>query len=141
MLNAIIDWSLRNRLVVVVGWLVIVVSTLEIDPLGLAGLRQSFDYARRAASSIPPFQVVGLHRLVRHPTYLGWLVVFWATPSMSAGHALLATLMSAYILVAIRFEERDLVRVHGPDYERYQSEISMLVPWRGRVYGRVPPRQ
>lgn len=121
------------------GWLVMIAATLEIDPLELSGLRQAFSHSRGEAVRATAFQVTGLHRLVRHPVYLGWFVVFWATPAMSAGHALFAGLMSTYIVIAIQFEERDLARVHGPAYERYRSQVPMLVPWKGRVHARIPP--
>lgn len=118
------------------GWLLMLVSTLELDPLSLFGLRQALDGAHGRPSQPPPFQVTGLHRLVRHPTHLGWILAVWSTPSMSAGHALLAASTSLYVLVAIRLEERDLVREHGEAYERYRQRVPMLVPWR-RVHERV----
>jgi protein-S-isoprenylcysteine O-methyltransferase Ste14 len=101
------------------GWVVILVSTLELDPLDFAGLR---------ASGAPSLRIVGLHRIVRHPTYLGWLLVLWAWPTMTAGRALLAALFSLYVLVAVRFEERDLARIHGEAYEQYRREVPRFVP-------------
>jgi protein-S-isoprenylcysteine O-methyltransferase Ste14 len=101
------------------GWLVLVVSTHELDGLELAGLR---------SGGTPELRVVGLHRIVRHPTYAGWFLVLWAAPTMTVGHAFLAAALTSYVLVAIRFEERDLVRVHGAEYERYRREVPMLVP-------------
>jgi len=112
------------------GWLLMVAAALAIDPLALAGIR-----VRER-----PFQVTGLHRYVRHPTYLGWIVAVWSAPTMTAGHLLLAASTSLYVLVAIRFEERDLLREHGEAYERYRRAVPMLVPWPGRAHPRVAPR-
>ena len=74
----------------------------------------------------------GPYKIVRHPLYLGWILAFWATPSMSAGHLLFAAFMTAYILVAIRLEERDLVVEHGRKYRAYRERIPMLVPFAPR---------
>jgi protein-S-isoprenylcysteine O-methyltransferase Ste14 len=70
--------------------------------------------------------------VVRHPLYVGWITVFWAAPTMTAAHLLFAIGTTAYILIAIGFEERDLLRFHGPDYDRYRREVPMLMPRLGR---------
>jgi protein-S-isoprenylcysteine O-methyltransferase Ste14 len=79
-----------------------------------------------------------LYRIVRHPLYVGWLLIFWGTPTMTAGHLLFATVMSGYILVGMRYEERDLVEHIGEPYRRYKEEVPALIPTPGR---RATPRR
>jgi protein-S-isoprenylcysteine O-methyltransferase Ste14 len=112
------------------GWGVLLVSTFVIDHFDLFGLRQVFLHARGKPYTELVFQVRMLYRFVRHPIYVGWIIAFWATPTMSAGHLLLAGTWTAYILIAIQLEERDLLRAHGAAYERYRDEVPMLVPLR-----------
>jgi len=85
-------------------------------------------YLRGQEYAAVPFVTPWLYRQVRHPLYIGWLMIVWATPSMTVTHALFAGLCTAYILVAIRFEERDLVRFH-PEYAEYQKRVPMLLPF------------
>lgn len=110
------------------GWLIGLTSTYLIDHFELFGLRQVFDRLREAATRPQPFKTPLLYRLVRHPLMLGLLLAFWATPHMSAGHLLFAGLMTAYILIGVRFEERDLVTQFGESYQQYRQRVPMLVP-------------
>jgi len=136
-------WHLEHALVRTLAWggfaagaLVVVGATFMIDHLDLFGLRQAYLHWRARTYVPPRFQVAWLYRWVRHPLYLGFFLCFWATPDMSLGHLLFAAGMSVYVLVAVRYEERDLLAAFGADYERYQREVPMVVP--GRRPGRCP---
>ncbi len=113
----------------VLGWGILLASTFIIDHFDLLGLKQVyFNFVDRKLKP-PGFQVKLLYRLCRHPIMLGWIVLFWATPMMSAGHLLFAAVWSGYILIALIFEERDLVGLHGDKYKRYQRDVPKLVPF------------
>jgi protein-S-isoprenylcysteine O-methyltransferase Ste14 len=111
------------------GWGIVLLSTFLIDHFDLFGLRQVWLYAHGRPYSPPPFRKRLFYRYVRHPLLLGFLVAFWAAPRMTVGHLLFAAATTAYTLVAIRLEERDLVRELGQDYEDYRNQVSMLLPW------------
>jgi protein-S-isoprenylcysteine O-methyltransferase Ste14 len=114
--------------VALVGWLLVPGASLLINHFDLFGTRQVWLHLKGKQYTQPPFRTPWLYRLVRHPLYVGWLIAFWATPTMTIGHLLFAVVQSAYILIAIRFEERDLRELHGEAYEAWRSKTGMLLP-------------
>ena len=113
------------------GWAIVLAATFMINHFELFGLRQVFADWRAQPPAETGFRVTMLYRLVRHPLMLGFIVAFWAAPTMTAGHLLFATVTTGYILVAVQFEERDLKRVH-PEYLAYSKRVPMMVPGLGK---------
>lgn len=110
------------------GWVLVLVATLLISHFELFGLKQAIDRYRNAVPRVHAFKTPGLYKVVRHPLYLGFLIVFWATPDMSAGRLLFALGMSAYLFIGVHFEERDLVVLFGEQYRCYQKRVGMVLP-------------
>ena len=115
-----------------VGWVTVFASTFMIDHFDLFGIRQVVDAWRSKPAEEASFREVLFYRVVRHPLLLGFLIAFWATPTMTAGHLLFTVTMTVYIFIAVRFEERDLVDALGEPYRRYRDRVPMLLPrlWR-----------
>lgn len=133
-------WSVESRALVAalwiafgVGWSVVLVSTFLISHFDLFGLRQVYAYIAGKSYPPPKFTTPLFYKMVRHPIYFGFTVAFWSTPHMTVGHLFFAFMCTAYMVVAIQFEERDLLRIHGTSYQTYRQSVSMLIP--------MPPKE
>lgn len=111
------------------GWGIVVLSTFQIDHFELFGLKQIWRSIRRQPQLSPEFRLPLLYRFVRHPMMGGFLVAFWATPTMTVDRLIFAAAMSAYILLGVSFEERSLRREFGPVYTAYQADVPRLIPF------------
>jgi protein-S-isoprenylcysteine O-methyltransferase Ste14 len=114
------------------GLVLVLVATFLINHFDLFGLRQVWLYLLGRPYTALPFGTPGLYRMVRHPLYVGWLLVFWMAPTMTIAHLLFSFATTAYIVMAIQFEERDLIDSHGDAYRHYKRTVPMLVPFSNR---------
>jgi len=110
------------------GWALLLYTTFLIDHFDLFGLKQVWRRLCNRAYRAPVFRTPSLYKFVRHPLYIGWLTIFWAAPTMTAAHLLFAVVTTAYILIAIRWEERDLIAAFGSTYLDYRARTPMLIP-------------
>lgn len=110
------------------GWVIVLVGTTLINHFDLFGLRQVYLYQQGQEYTELGFRTPFLYKLVRHPIMLGFIIAFWVTPYMTVGHLVFAVATTAFILIAIQLEERDIVSVHGAEYEEYRKQVSALLP-------------
>jgi methanethiol S-methyltransferase len=130
-----IVWEVRNatgrtflQALFWMGWGCVLVSTYLVDHFALFGLKQVYNYLKGRDEVAVPFKSPALYKMVRHPLYLGFIIAFWSTPRMTFGHLFFAVMTTGYILVAIQFEERDLINFYGDTYRVYRQRVSMLIP-------------
>jgi len=110
------------------GWLLVLLCTFLINHFDLFGLRQVWLNFRNKPYTPLDFKLPYLYQIVRHPMYVGWFFAFWCTPTMTVAHMAFALATSAYILIAIQLEERDLLEAH-PEYREYRKQVPMIVPF------------
>jgi protein-S-isoprenylcysteine O-methyltransferase Ste14 len=132
-------WNVENQVGVLlisalfwIGWLIVLLSTFMINHFDLFGLRHVYLKLTGKEYTSLVFTESFLYKYVRHPIMLGFIIAFWASPHMTTGHLLFAIATTAYILIGIQIEERDLRSVHGVSYENYRRRVSMLIPFPGK---------
>jgi methanethiol S-methyltransferase len=130
-----IVWNIQDSflypfmfLISYLGWFTVLLGTFLINHFNLFGLQQVYRNLQNKEPVKPKFVTPFFYKIVRHPLMLGFIIAFWAAPKMTVGHLLFAFATTGYILVAIQFEERDLVKLHGNDYIRHQHEASQIIP-------------
>jgi len=132
-------WSVENRAGAMIlnilfwaGWIFALLSTFMINHFDLFGLRQTYLQLKNREYTEIEFTTPGLYRYIRHPIMTGFIIAFWATPHMTTGHLLFAVVTTLYIIVAVQFEERDLIRSFGDSYKDYRRQVSMLFPLKSK---------
>lgn len=121
-------WSIILTALFLLGFGLVLVTTFLIDHFELFGLMQVWYRFKGREMPPPTFHMPLIYKAVRHPLYLGWVIAFWSTPTMTAGHLLFAAVWTVYIFVAVGYEERDLVRLFGDKYRKYMAQVPMILP-------------
>lgn len=135
-----IIWKIENEVIAMLilgifglGWVVVLASTFMINHFELTGLQQIYNNWKDKQAENPKFQINYLYKLVRHPLMLGFLITFWATPTMTLGHLFFALVMTAYVFISVKYlEEKDLLKTIGKEYETYQEKVPMIIPFTKR---------
>ena len=129
-------WHVQNTMaanlltgISLLGWFVVVLSSFMINHFELLGLEQVWHYLRRTEPKKITFKLRGFYKHVRHPLMLGFLLFFWATPHMTVSHLFFAAMFTIYVLIGIRYEERDLMKHHPEEYGKYKKEVPGLIPF------------
>lgn len=130
-----IIWNIQNPIVsniiygiFALGWLIVLISTFMINHFDLFGLRQVYLYLRGEEYEYLGFRIPGFYKYIRHPIMLGFVIVFWATPTMTFSHLIFALGTTIYMLVGIKLEEVDMISIYGDLYQEYRQKVSMLIP-------------
>jgi protein-S-isoprenylcysteine O-methyltransferase Ste14 len=130
-------WQIDNELgqmaiylIFATGWILLLLATFLINHFDLFGLRQVYLHFIGQEYSGLAFRTPGLYKVVRHPIYFSWLCIFWATPRMTVAHLVFALTTTAYILIAIQWEEKDLTQIYGDAYRRYKQQVPGILPVR-----------
>jgi methanethiol S-methyltransferase len=124
------EWAVTMVTLSFAGWVLVFTSTFLINHFELFGLHQVTNHLVDKELSPPRFRTPLFYKFVRHPLYLGFIIAFWAAPTMTVGHLLFAVVTTLYILLGITLEERDLIALFGDEYRRYKQRVGMLIPWR-----------
>jgi protein-S-isoprenylcysteine O-methyltransferase Ste14 len=128
-------WNINNptgRIVMYhlfgLGFGLVLIATFLINHFDLFGLRHVWLYLTGRPYTELTFRTPLFYKYIRHPLYVGWFMAFWFTPTMTGAHLLFAVMTTAYILLAIRWEENDLIASHGEEYIRYRERVPMFLP-------------
>jgi protein-S-isoprenylcysteine O-methyltransferase Ste14 len=132
-------WSVQNETLATIltgmsllGFVIVLIATFLINHFELFGLHQVWNYFRGKENEPMRFKTPLLYKAVRHPIYMGFTIAFWFTPVMTTAHLVFAVMTTAYMLVAIQFEEKDLIRLYGQKYKDYRKRVPMLIPFFGQ---------